>query len=96
MKFDPSSQTSEVSLLKDIVSSDTLNKFTKQKLSEVKNIGFSYKGLKDGIFKSAGLANNSNLKQEETRDLREKRAPYASEGARFVSKGATGQPQRFS
>lgn len=54
LKFDPSQQVSEVGLLKDIVSSDTLLRFQKQHLSEIKNIGLSYKGLKEGIFKKAG------------------------------------------
>ena len=55
LKFDPTSQTSEVSLLKDIVSTETLTKFQKQNLNEVSNIGFTYRGLSDGIFKTSGL-----------------------------------------
>ena len=58
-KFDPATQTSEVSSLKDIVSEDSLKKFSKSNLDEIKNIGFSYKGLKDGIFKNTGQALNS-------------------------------------
>lgn len=53
-KFDPATQTSEVSILKDIVSGDTLTKFQKINLNEIKSMGFSYKGLKDGLFKSTG------------------------------------------
>lgn len=53
-KFDPATQMSEVSLLKDIVSSDTLQKFTKNNLNEIKHIGFNYRGIKDGLFKSMG------------------------------------------
>jgi len=55
LKFDPATQTSEVSLLKDIVSSDTLSKFSLKNLNEIKTIGYSYKGLKDGLFKNTGL-----------------------------------------
>jgi hypothetical protein len=54
-KFDPSQQVSEVSLLKDIVSSETLGRFAKQNLNDIKNISFSYKGLKEGIFKKTGM-----------------------------------------
>jgi len=41
-------------MLKDIVSSEALQKFAKQNLSDIKSITFSYKGLKDGVFKKAG------------------------------------------
>jgi len=47
-----------VSLLKDIVGSDTLIKFSKQNLNEIKSIGFCYKGLKEGIFKTTGAQLN--------------------------------------
>jgi len=53
-KFEPATQTSEVSLLKDIVTGDNLSKFSKQNFTEIKSIGFSYKGLKDGLFKNTG------------------------------------------
>ena len=70
-KFDPTSQTSEVSLLKDIVSSDCLTKFSRGNLSEIKNISYSYKGLKDGTFKNAGQTiTDNNLMEMNTRDLR--------------------------
>jgi hypothetical protein len=62
LKFDPATQTSEVSILKDIVSGDTLTKFQKINLNEIKSMGFNYKGLKDGLFKSTGeLLNNQNI-----------------------------------
>ena len=62
LKFDPATQTSEVSILKDIVSGDTLSKFQKINLNEIKSMGFSYKGLKDGLFKSTGeLLNKQNI-----------------------------------
>lgn len=67
LKFDPSQQVSEVSLLKDIVSSDALNRFQKQNLGEIKNIGFTYRGLRDGIFKKTG---SQAFNQEDTHDLR--------------------------
>lgn len=55
LKFDPASQTSEVTLLRDIVSMDTIQKFQQKNLNEIKQIGFSYKGLKDGVFKNTGI-----------------------------------------
>ena len=62
-KFDPATQTSEVSLLKDIVSGDTQNKFHSKNLNEIKSIGSSYRGLRDGLFKNTGmmLNNKKNL-----------------------------------
>lgn len=54
-KFDPATQTSEVSLLKDIVSGDTQNKFHNKNLNEIKSISFSYRGLRDGLFKNTGM-----------------------------------------
>jgi hypothetical protein len=44
------------------VSVDTLSRFQKMNLNEIKHMGFSYKGLKDGLFKSTGeLINKKNL-----------------------------------
>ena len=57
-KFDPASQTSEISLLKDIVSAETIQKFQRANLNEIKSLGFSYRGLKDGVFKNSGVALN--------------------------------------
>jgi len=57
-KFDPATQTSEVSLLKDIVAGENLAKFSKSSLNEIKSICFSYKGFKDGLFKSTGMQLN--------------------------------------
>lgn len=62
LKFDPATQTSEVSLLKDIVSSEALNKFSQKNLNEVKSVTFSYKGLKDGLFKNTGMNINQSTK----------------------------------
>lgn len=57
-KFDPASQTSEISLLKDIVSADTIQKFQRANLNEIKSLAFSYRGLKEGVFKNTGVALN--------------------------------------
>ena len=58
LRFDPATQTSEVSILRDIVSSDTLTKFQMKNLNEIKNVSFNYKGFKDSLFKNAGTLLN--------------------------------------
>jgi hypothetical protein len=61
LKFDPATQTSEVSLLKDIVSGDTQNKFHAKNLQEIKSIGFSYRSMRDGLFKNTGQMLNKKM-----------------------------------
>ena len=69
LKFDPATQSSQVSLLKDIVGVDTLAKFSRQNLNEIKGLGFCYKGLKDGIFKATGTQlNQEALKKPKFND----------------------------
>ena len=61
-KFDPATQTSEVSLLKDIVGGDTQNKFLAKNMQEIKSLSFSYRGLRDGLFKNTGqMLNKKSL-----------------------------------
>ena len=62
LKFDPATQNSEVSLLKDIVTQDTLQRFHKHNFPEMKQIGFNYKELSDGIFKTSGLQISTEFK----------------------------------
>lgn len=65
-----------MSLLKDITSEDSVKKFSKQNLDEIKNIGFSYKGLKDGIFKSTGMSLQTKIQELKSQG---KQSFYASE-----------------
>lgn len=61
LRFDPATQTSEVSILRDIVSNDTMSKFQAKNLQEIKNVSFNYKGFKDGLFKNAGTLLNKEM-----------------------------------
>lgn len=77
LKFDPASQTSEVTLLKDILSVDAIAKFQARQLGEIKNIGYSYRGLKEGRFKASGLQSQTIDKASES--MRQEGRPRSSQ-----------------
>lgn len=55
--MDSSAQTKQVSVLEDIVSSETQCKFQIDNLQEFSSVSFDYDGIDDGLFKKTGSSN---------------------------------------